>query len=82
MCIVVWIFDHFCSHIACAPNALVASRFNQKPGEAQPKMRDTTWAGKVQKLVNLDGTPKGAEVILLERGFVNTKYVKVTFISR
>ena len=34
-------------------------------------MRDTIWAGKPQKLVMDDGTPKGAELILQERGVSN-----------
>lgn len=33
------------------PDALVASRLNQKPGGKQPIMRDTVWAGIPQKLV-------------------------------
>lgn len=37
-------------------------------------MRDTVWAGKPQRLVMEDGTPKGAEIILKERG-INTKTV-------
>ena len=31
-------------------------------------MRDTVWTGKPQKLVMADGTPKGAAMILEERG--------------
>ena len=30
-------------------------------------MRDTVWAGKPQKLVMADGTPKGAAMFLEER---------------
>ena len=69
----VWVFDHSCGHTAFAEDALVASRLNRKPGGAQPKMRDTVWGGKPQRLVFDDGTPKGAEQILIERGFQNTK---------
>lgn len=47
----VWVFDHSCGHTAYAPDALVVSRLNKKPGGKQPAMRDTTWAGKPQKLV-------------------------------
>ena len=68
----VWIFDHSCGHTAFAPDALVASRLNKKPGGAQPAMRDTVWAGKVQKHVEPDGMPKEAANILEERG-INTK---------
>lgn len=64
----VWIFDHSCGHTAYAPDALVVSRLNKKPGGRQPAMRDTTWAGKPQKLVMDDGTPKEAALILEERG--------------
>lgn len=64
----VWIFDHSCGHTAFAPDALVASHLNKKPGGKQPAMRDTVWAGKLQRLVMDDGTPKGAAMILEERG--------------
>ncbi len=67
----VWVFHHSCGHTAFAPDALVASRMNQRPGGQQPVMRDTVWAGKPQKLVMVDRTPKGAEMILEERG-INT----------
>ena len=66
----VWIFDHSCGHTAFAPDALVASCLNRKPGGKQPAMCDTVWAGKPQKLVLEDGTPKGAAMILEERGSI------------
>ena len=66
----VWIFYHSCGHTAFAPDALVASCLNRKPGGKQPSMCDTVWAGKPQKLVLEDGTPKGAAMILEERGSV------------
>ena len=72
----VWIFDHSCGHTAYAPDALVVSRLNKKPGGKQPAMRDTTWAGRPQKLVMEDGAPKGAAMILQERG-VNTDTLKL-----
>ena len=72
----VWIFDHSCGHTAFAPDALVASRLNRKPGGKQPVMHDTVWAGKPQKLVLDDGTPKGAAMILEERG-IYTKTLKL-----
>ena len=72
----VWIFDHSCGHTAFAPDALVASRLNRKPGGKQPAMRDTVWAGKPQKLVLEDGTPKGAAMILEERG-IRTSSLKL-----
>lgn len=66
----VRIFDHSCGHTAFAPDALMASRLNRKPGGKQLVMHDTVWAGKSQKLVLDDGTPKGAAMILEERGSV------------
>ena len=36
-------------------------------------MRDTTWGGRVQKMVFPDGTPKGMKRILIERGVNVTK---------
>ena len=64
----VWIFDHSCGHTAFAPDTLVASILNRKPGGKQPVMHDTVWAGKPQKLVLDDSTPKGTVMILEERG--------------
>lgn len=72
----VWIFDHSCGHTAYAPDALVVSRLGKNPGGKQPAMRDTTWAGKVQRLVTDDGTPKGAAKILEKRG-INTGSLKL-----
>lgn len=40
-------------------------------------MRDSVWAGNVQKLVYPDGTPKDAEAILKERGFIDTSKLKL-----
>ena len=54
----VWIFDQSCGHTAFAPDALVASRLNKKPGGKHPAMRDTVWAGKPQTLAMEDSTPK------------------------
>ena len=54
----------------------MVSRLNKKPGGKQPAMRDTTWAGRPQKLVMEDGAPKGAAMILQERG-VNTDTLKL-----
>ena len=66
----IWMFDHSAGHTAFAPDALVASRLNKKPGGNQPATRDTSWNGMPQKLVMEDGTPKGAAMILEERGIV------------
>ena len=72
----VWVFDHSCGHTAYAHDALVVSRLSRKPGGKQPAMRDTTWAGRPQKMVMDDGTPKGAAMILEERG-INTATLKL-----
>ena len=72
----IWIFDHSCGYTAFASDALVASRLNRKPGGKQPTVHDTVWAGKPQKLVLDDGRPKGAAMILEERG-INTASLKL-----
>ena len=46
---------------------------NVKPGGKQPRMHDTIWNGKVQKMVFPDGTPKGLKAVLIERGIDVTK---------
>lgn len=71
----VFIFDQSSCHKAYAENALNASRMNVRPGGKQPCMRDTVWAGRVQKLVRDDGVPKGMKAVLEERG-VNTERMK------
>ena len=57
-------------------STLVVGRLNKKPGGKQPVMRDTVWAGKTQRLVKEDGTPKGAALILEERG-ISTATLKL-----
>ena len=68
---IIWIFDHSSCHTAMADDALDASKMNVKPGGKQPKMRDTMWAGKVQKMTFSIGVPKGMKKVLEERG-INT----------
>lgn len=46
---------------------------NVNPGGAQPKMRDTYWDSRLQKMVYRDGTPKGMKAVLQERGVNVTK---------
>jgi len=65
--------DHSNCHGTFADNALDASKMNLKPGGKQPRMHDTIWNGKVQKMVFEDGTPKGHRIILIERGVNVTK---------
>ena len=68
---VCWIFDQSCFDKAYADDALNA-KMNVRPGGAQPAMRDTIWAGKVQKMTMPDGTPKGLRMVLLkERGILD-----------
>ena len=70
---VIWLFDHSSGHTAFADDALNVNKMNVRPGGAQPKMRDTTWRGRVQKMVLSDGTPKGMKQVLIERGINVTK---------
>ena len=65
----IWCFDHSCGHTAYAEDALIASKMNKGPGGKQPKMRDTEWNGQTQSLTLPDGHPKGAALVLEERGY-------------
>ncbi|XP_062520189.1 uncharacterized protein LOC134195206 [Corticium candelabrum] len=65
---ILWIFDQSSNHKAKAKDALIASRMNVGPGGAQPKMRDTLYNGRLQKLVDDAGEPKGLRQVLVERG--------------
>jgi transposase len=69
---VYWVFDHSSCHTAFAKDALVVTDMNVKPGGGQPKLRDTVYKGKVQRMVFPDGTAKGLKRVLEERG-VNTR---------
>ena len=64
---VVRIFDHSSCHGAYSDDVLNAYKMNAKPGGKQPVMRDTTWNGKVQRLVFNIGIPKGLIQVLTER---------------
>ena len=68
-------FDSSSCHRAYGPDALNSKTTNVKPGGAQPPLRDTTWAGRLQKLVDSNGVPKGMKKVLEERG-VNTATLK------
>lgn len=70
---VIWLFDHSSGHTAFAEDALNVNKMNVRPGGAQPKMRDTMWRGRVQRMVLPDGTPKGMKQVLIERGINVTK---------
>jgi hypothetical protein len=63
----VFLFDQSSGHTAYAADALNANRMNVNPGGTQPRMRDTVWNGKVQRMVE-NGVPKGMRTVLEERG--------------
>ena len=65
----IWCFDHSCNHTAFSEDALIASKMNKGPGGKQPKMRDTVWNGQPQTMTLPDGQPKGAALVLEERGY-------------
>ena len=68
---IVWLFDQSSCYRTFAEDALNAKVMNVRPGGVQPRMHDTLWAGKVQRMVYDDGTPKGMKQVLEERG-INT----------
>ena len=68
----IWAFDSSSCHTAKADDALEVAKMNVNPGGKQKVMRDTIWAGKVQKLNYALGVPKGMMVVLEERG-INTR---------
>ena len=49
---------------------------NKGPGGKQPKMRDTIWNGHPQTMTLPEGRPKGAALVLEERGY-DTKGLKL-----
>ena len=69
---VYWVFDHSSCHTAFGPDALNVLEMNVKPGGGQPKMRNTVYKGKLQKMNFDDGTPKGLKRVLEERGIRTT----------
>ena len=71
----VWLFDQSSGHCAFRDDALNVAKMNVKPGGAQPKMRDTIWAGKKQSMVLSNGRPKGMKMVLEERG-IDTENMK------
>ena len=72
----IWIFDQSSCHTAMAEDALDVSRMNVGPGGKQPKMRDTVWAGKPQKMCFVIGVPKGMKIVLEERGINTSSLLK------
>ena len=50
-----------------ADGALDASNMNMHPGGKQPVTHDTVWNGKVQKMVDKYGRPRGLKSLLIAR---------------
>ena len=68
---IVFLFDQSdqsSGHVAYTVDALNVNGMNVNPGGSLPKMRDTLWDGRVQKMVDSKGTPKGMRQVLRERG--------------
>ena len=65
----IWCLDHSCGHTRFADDALIATKMSKSPGGKQPKMHDTVWSEQHQSLTLLDGRPKGAALVLQERGY-------------
>ena len=71
----IWVFDQSSCHTTMAEDALDVSKFNVGPGGKQPRMCESEWAGKPQKMCfNID-VPKGMKIILEERG-INTESLR------
>ena len=64
----LFLFDNAPSHRKVGDNALNADKLNVGPGGKQPKMRNTIWGGRIQRLVDNDGIPKGMKLVPEERG--------------
>ena len=71
---IVWLFDQSSCHKKFDELALQASKILVKDG-GRRRVRDTVWAGSVQKMVNEDDFAKGLRTILQERG-INTQTMK------
>ena len=65
---IVFLFDQSSGHTAYDSDSLHVVRMNVNPGGGQPAMRDTTYNGRVYKLVDSNGVPKGMRQVLIERG--------------
>ena len=68
----LWLFDQSSGHCAFREDALNVNRMNVGPG---PRMRDTVWDGRMQKMVLSDGRAKGMRIVLQECG-VDTARMK------
>ena len=61
---VFWFFDHGSGHTAFVDDALNVNKMNMHPGGAHPRIRDTYYSGKLQRMVFPDGTPQGMKQLL------------------
>lgn len=71
----LFLFDNAPSHRNVSDDSLNVDKMNVGPGGRQPIIHDTVWNGRVQRMVNNDGIPKGMKKILEERG-VNTFHMQ------
>jgi len=69
-CHALFLFDNATSHFAYSPNALRATSMNLRPGGAQLPLRSgiNSLNGEIQAMVQSDGTPKGLQMVLQEKG--------------
>ena len=81
-CVCLFVFDQSSAHASLAPDALCAFDMNKSDGGKQWKQCDTVipqsnpcieHRGKVQKMMLNDGSPKGLQRVLEERGFDVTR---------
>jgi len=77
-CVALFIFDQSSAHAALPADALKAFEMNKSNGGKQRKQQDTVipldnpsevHRGKIQKMTLEDGTAKGLQLVLEERGF-------------
>lgn len=77
-CVALFIYDQSSAHGSLGPDALRASSMNKTDGGKQRVQHDTTipmsnpnpeLCGQPQKMTLDDGTPKGMETVLTERGY-------------
>ena len=77
-CVSLFVFDQSSAHNSLPPDTLRAFDMNKSNGRKQRKQRDTViphsnpfveHCGKIQKMSLDDGTPKGLQRVLEERGF-------------
>ncbi|KAJ8590225.1 hypothetical protein M405DRAFT_861511 [Rhizopogon salebrosus TDB-379] len=77
-CQALFVFDQSSAHASLPPDSLKAFDMNKSDGGKQRRQRDTvipltnpdvSVRGKVQKMTNEDGSPKGLHSVLTERGF-------------